>query len=151
LHYVSVIERSGHNLLEMINDLLDYAIIEGGAMELEIEPFAVETLVDDCVAIFTLRAVEKNIDLFAEVGSDVPLLLKGDAGKLRQIVLNLLANAFKFTETGDIVLRISRSARASVNSVELLFEVIDTGIGLSDEAIAQLFKPFSGDQKVGRG
>jgi signal transduction histidine kinase/CheY-like chemotaxis protein len=146
LHYVSVIERSGHNLMEMISNLLDYAIIEGGGMELDIAPFALEALLDDCIALFTLRAVEKNLDLFAELTPDIPPLLKGDATKLRQVILNLLSNALKFTEQGDIVLRVSPTGHTTINSLELRFEVIDTGIGLSPEAIERLFKPFAGEQ-----
>ncbi len=146
LHYVAVIERSGHNLMEMISSLLDYAIIERGGMDLDIAPFAPETLLDDSISLFTLRAVEKNLDLFAEISPDVPPMLKGDASKLRQILLNLLANALKFTEQGDIVLRVSPTGHGSINSLELLFEVIDTGIGLSPEAIDKLFNPFGGDQ-----
>lgn len=150
LHYVAVIERSGHNLMEMISNLLDYAIIEGGGMELNIEPFEPETLLDDCLSLFTLRAVEKNLNLFAELAPTVPLMLKGDATKLRQVILNLLANALKFTEHGDIVLRASPTGHGSINSMELLFEVIDTGIGLSPEAIDKLFNPFAGERPSAR-
>ncbi len=146
LHYVDVIERSGHNLMEMIGNLLDYAIIERGGMDLDIAPFAPETLLDDCISLFTLRAVEKNLDLFAELSPDIPPMLKGDATKLRQIILNLLANALKHTEHGDIVLRVAPSGHGSINSMELRFEVIDTGVGLSPEAIDRLFNPFAGEQ-----
>ncbi len=150
LHYVAVIERSGHNLMEMISNLLDYAIIEGGGMELEIAPFAPEMLLDDCISLFTLRSVEKNLDLFAELTPDIPPMLKGDATKLRQVLLNLLSNALKFTERGDIVVRASPTGHATINSLELRFEVIDTGIGLSHEAIERLFRPFVGDQPGAR-
>jgi len=146
LHYVAVIERSGHNLMEMISNLLDYAIIERGGMDLDIVPFSPETLLDDCLSLFTLRAVEKNLDLFAELSPEIPPMLKGDVTKLRQVILNLLANALKYTERGDIVLRVTPTGHGSINSSELRFEVIDTGIGLSAEAIDKLFNPFSGEQ-----
>lgn len=146
LHYVAAIERSGRALLDVITDLMDYTIVETGMMELDIEPFDLETLIDDSLSVFTLHAVEKNISLFAELDAEIPPSLRGDRRKLQQIVLNLLSNAFKFTASGEILLRITRTGRTAVNSLELKFEVLDTGIGLSEQIQAELFNPFSGDK-----
>lgn len=150
MHYVQVIERSGHTLLDVIGDLMDYTIIEAGEMDLNVEAFELETLIDDCVAIFTLHAVEKHITLFAEVDDQVEPLLRGDRRKLQQVILNLLSNAFKFTESGEILLRVTRTERTAINSVELRFEISDTGIGISEQTRAELFNPFasSGDERT---
>lgn len=142
LHYVQVIERSGRALLDVIGDLMDYTIIEAGAMELNVEPFALETLVDDCIAIFTLRTVERNVSLFAEIDPEVPPQLRGDHRKLQQVILNFISTAFKFTESGEILLRVSRTERSAINSVELRFEVRDTGTGLSEPMRRALSDPF---------
>lgn len=149
LHYLTVIERSGRGLLEVIGNLLDYAVIEAGALELENEPFNLVTLLDDCVALFTLRTLEKDIELVATVAPDVELELKGDARKLRQVILNLLGNAFQLTDSGAIVLRVTRGERPAMNCVELRFEVEDTGIGLAADSIEQLFEPFAEGDRHG--
>lgn len=146
LHYVDTIERSGRSLMEIFNNLIDYAVVEAGGMELVIEDFDLERLIDDCVAIYSLRAVEKNINFIADIDDDVPLWLRGDANKLRQVLLNLLSNAFKFTPSGDVVLRISRTRRTAVNSIELRFEVQDSGPGIDEATREQLFTAFAEQQ-----
>lgn len=145
LQYVRTIERSGELLLEVITDLMDYAVIEAGAMDLNLDDFELTTLLDDTLAIFTLRAIEKDIELFAEIDSAVVNDLRGDRPKLQQILLNLLSNAFKFTETGEILVRVQPTERKAVNSIELRFEVIDTGLGMSEATQNALFTPFSGE------
>ena len=140
--YINTIEQSGQTLLGVINDLQDYAKIEAGQMELEVTSFNLETLIDDCISTFALQACEKNINFIADVSPDLQPVLRGDTTKLRQIILNLLSNAFKFTEHGNIVLRVHQTEKPAVNCVELHFEVQDTGIGLTEEQQQRLFSPF---------
>lgn len=140
--HVDTIEQSGDALLSVIDDLQDYAKIEAGKMELEVSSFNLETLIDDCVSTFTLTACEKNINFIADISPELHPVLKGDTTKLRQIILNLLSNAFKFTEYGDIVLRVHQTQKPAINCIELHFEVQDSGIGLTDEEQQRLFSPF---------
>lgn len=141
-HYVSTIEHSGKALLAIINDLQDFAKIEAGQMELEVSSFNLETLIDDCVSTFALQSVEKNLNFIADLDPAIDPVLRGDATKLQQIILNLLNNAFKFTDRGDIVLLVRATGKPAVNSVELKFEVRDSGIGLTEAEQKRLFTPF---------
>ena len=139
---VNAIEQSGKALLSVITDLQDYAKIEAGQMDLEISSFNLETLIDDCISTFALHACEKNINFIADIAPNLQPVLRGDTTKIRQIILNLLSNAFKFTEHGDIVLRIHQTEKPAINCVELHFEVQDSGIGLTEEQQQRLFAPF---------
>lgn len=141
-HYLNTIEHSGKALLSIINDLQDFAKIEAGKLELEVLSFNLETLVDDCISTFALRAVEKNINFLADLDPEIDPVLRGDPTKLQQVILNLLSNAFKFTEHGDILLVIRSTGKPAVNSVELKIEVHDSGIGLTEEEQQRLFTPF---------
>ncbi len=140
--YLNTIEHSGQTLLAIINDLQDFSKYESGKMELEINSFNLETLVDDCISTFALRAIEKNINFIADLSPSIQPVLKGDATKLRQVLLNLLNNAFKFTDSGNVLLRVVATEKPGVNTVELRFEIIDSGIGLSNEEQLRLFTPF---------
>lgn len=140
--YLNAIEHSGQSLTAIINDLQDFAKIEAGEMSLEIASFNLETLVDDCISTFSLRAVEKDLEFIADIEPGIPPVLQGDANKLKQIILNLLSNAFKFTEQGDILLTVASTGKPSVNSVELKITVKDSGIGLTPEEQQRLFTPF---------
>ncbi len=140
--YLNTIERSSQSLLSIINDLQDFAKIEAGQMDLDIASFNLETLLDDCISTFSLRAMEKKINFIADLEPGIEPVLKGDATKLRQIILNLLSNAFKFTDQGDILLKVSRTAKTSINCVELKFEIQDSGIGLTKAEQQRLFTPF---------
>jgi len=140
--HINNIEHSGAALLDIINDLQDFAKIEAGEMKLEFASFNLETLLDDCISTFSLRSVEKNINFIADLNPDIQPVLKGDAGKLRQIIFNLLSNAFKFTKQGDIFIKVTKTSKSSINFVELKFEVFDTGIGLTADEQQRLFSPF---------
>src|SRR5690606_15674853 len=96
-HYIDVIHRSGETLLEIINDILDYSKIEAGKMQLEVAIFDLEDLIEDCVQLFGATANKRRIELLGSVDPGTPLLLRGDPTRLRQIIINLLGNAFKFT------------------------------------------------------
>jgi signal transduction histidine kinase/CheY-like chemotaxis protein len=151
-HYLNTIEHSGQSLLAIINDLQDFAKIEAGRMELELSSFNLETLLDDCISTFALRAVEKKLNFIADLSPDIDPVLRGDATKLRQIILNLLSNAFKFTDQGDIVLTVSKTVKSAVNCVEIKFAIQDSGIGLTKQEQQRLFTPFqhADDSTYGR-
>lgn len=151
LQYVKSINNSGQTLLSVINDLLDYSEIEAGKIDIESTVFNLEDLIDDCISIFSLKAVEKNLNFVGSIKPGTTLLLKGDPTKVRQVVLNLLSNVFSFTESGDITLYVYQTEKTTVNSVEIRFEIIDTCIDLSEKEREALFLPFThGDSQSSR-
>lgn len=145
LHYVYTIERAGKALVEIISELLEFAEVESGRLQLAVEPFDLQTVVDDCLSILSLAALERRVNLIADIDPALPRHLRGDARKLQQVLLNLLGNAIRFTDGGDVVLKVSRSERPAVNGVELRFDVTDTGIGIKPEQMPQLFTPFTAE------
>jgi two-component system, sensor histidine kinase and response regulator len=144
--YADMVRRSGEHLLDVINDILDFSKIEAGKLNLERLEFDVRTTIEDTLALVAERAYAKGLELACLVQSDVPAGLRGDPGRLRQVLVNLLGNAIKFTERGDVVLAVSLAADAEGRtSTDLLvkFEVTDSGIGLTPEQQAKLFQPFT--------
>lgn len=150
--YLNTIEQSGNALLSIINDLQDYSKIEAGQMVLDLSSFNLENLIDDCVSTFALRASEKNLNFIADIEPGTPQVFSGDKTKLRQIILNLLSNAFKFTDSGEVVLKVESTSKDAVNFAELKFSIIDTGIGLTPQEQQRLFTPFqhADDSTYGR-
>ena len=140
--YAATIRNSGDALLTIINDILDFSKIEAGRMDIESQPFDLRECVESALDLVAPRATEKHLETAYFFEGDVPAAVRGDVTRLRQILLNLLANAVKFTEAGEVVLTVSAS---SVNdgSVELTFAVRDTGIGLTSEGMGRLFQSFS--------
>jgi signal transduction histidine kinase/CheY-like chemotaxis protein len=142
--YVDTIYESTQSLLTVINDILDYSRIEAGKLEMESIEVSVEQIVDDCTALFSLQSIEKNLPLYTFIDSRVPGTIRTDPIRLKQIINNLLSNAFKFTESGQITLHVSmRHAGHEKGKCELMFEVTDTGIGLDSQQQSDLFKAFS--------
>ncbi|MBT8763395.1 response regulator [Desulfohalobiaceae bacterium Ax17] len=139
--FAETARRSGNALLGIINEILDFSKIEAGKLELEETPFNVHQLVEDVTEMFAEAAYAKKLELSCLIYSDVPDVLQGDSGRLRQILTNLLGNAVKFTERGEVVVR-ARKAQEDVGSVLIHFEVSDTGIGISPEVQTKLFDPF---------
>ena len=139
--YASTIRDSGDALLTIINDILDFSKIEAGRMDIEAQPFDLRECVESALDLVGPRAAEKHLDTAYLFEGEVPVALNGDVTRLRQVLLNLLANAVKFTERGEVVLTVS--ARAAEHGVELSFAVRDTGIGLSPQGMARLFQSFS--------
>jgi PAS domain S-box-containing protein len=127
--YLNLVKVSAHSLLQIINDILDFSKVDAGRLELEAEAFHLRTTVAQAVKSMAVRAHEKRLELVSAVAADVPDELIGDAGRLRQILLNLVGNAVKFTEAGEIVVRVT-VASAAGNSLELHVAVSDTGIGI---------------------
>ena len=143
--FADMVRRSGEHLLDIINDILDFSKIEAGKLDLEHLDFDVRTAVEDTIALVAERAYAKGLELACLVQSDVPIRLHGDPGRLRQVLVNLLGNAIKFTERGDVVLTVTVAADDKTGASEDLvvkFEITDSGIGLTPEQQAKLFQPF---------
>jgi PAS domain S-box-containing protein len=140
--YVETIRHSGDSLLTIINDILDFSKIESGRLELEHTEFAVRECVEAALDLLAPRVVEKGLDLLYEVADGVPTLVRGDPTRLRQVLVNLLGNAVKFTERGEIVLSVQAQAGEG-GRAELAFAVHDTGIGIPEEGREKLFRSFS--------
>ncbi len=139
--YAGTIRDSGDALLTIINDILDFSKIEAGRMDIEAQPFDVRECVESALDLIGTRAAEKHLDTAYLFEGDVPVALAGDVTRLRQVLLNLLANAVKFTERGEVVLTVW--ARAAEGGAELTFAVRDTGIGLTSEGASRLFQSFT--------
>jgi signal transduction histidine kinase/CheY-like chemotaxis protein len=143
--YTETVYRSAESLLSIINDILDFSKIEAGKMELEILDFHLEDLMEHTISLFQERTLDKGITLEYEIDNGVPLEIRGDPNRLRQILTNLLSNAIKFTSQGGVQLlvRLDPNNHDYQQGVALCFSVRDTGIGISAETLSQLFKPFS--------
>jgi two-component system sensor histidine kinase/response regulator len=140
--YVGLISQSAENLLLIINDILDFSKIEAGMLELESIDFNLRNTIEETAQLMAPKAHEKGIELVHWLTSDVPSLLKGDPGRLRQVISNLISNAIKFTEVGEVVLSVELSAEKE-DRVELHFRVRDTGIGIPEHRLDRLFRSFS--------
>jgi signal transduction histidine kinase len=140
--YATTIRDSGDALLTIINDILDFSKIEAGRMDIEVHPFDLRDCVESAMDLVAMRAAEKHLDLAYLFEGEVPAAINGDVTRLRQVLLNLLANAVKFTERGEVVLKVTAQA-AEVCGQALLFSIRDTGIGLSEQGMANLFQSFS--------
>jgi signal transduction histidine kinase/ligand-binding sensor domain-containing protein/DNA-binding NarL/FixJ family response regulator len=143
--HVETIRSSGEALLGLLNDILDLSKVEAGALEFEPVPFAVRACVDEAVQLLAPEASRKGLALYDRIAPGVPPVIVSDASRLRQILVNLLGNAVKFTARGEVELAVSASAVGAAEDGlwELLFTVTDTGIGISPERMSRLFKPFS--------
>lgn len=140
--YVNVINTSGEALLSVINDILDFSKIESGNMELEKESFDLHKCIEDVVDLFAIKAAAKGIDLLYEIDYSIPQNLIGDSFRIRQILINLVSNALKFTNHGEVYLSLIKETMKN-GQVGLLIEVKDTGIGIAEEKLPRLFKAFS--------
>jgi len=138
---VDVIRTSGESLLSIVNHVLDFSKIEAGAMTLEEEPMSIRTCVEDALGMVSRQASEKGLDLSCTFDSCIPAEVFGDAARIRQILINLLGNAVKFTHDGEIQVRVSCVERGA-EAIRLSFEVQDTGIGIEDAHQEGLFEPF---------
>lgn len=141
-HYVQVIKGSGEALLNIINDILDYSKIEAGKLELDVQPFNLEEMVDGCASVFAVTSNQKKISLITTIAPEVSCLVRGDSHRLRQVLLNLLSNAFKFTAMGNIIIDVSLEKECA-DAQLIKFGVKDSGIGISEENQKKLFKSFS--------
>lgn len=140
--YAETIRSSGEALLAIINDILDFSKIEAGKLELEAVDFALRPLIQEATDPFTTAAQRKGLRLDCVIDHDVPATVRGDPGRVRQVLTNLLSNALKFTEHGEVSVHATVASQAS-DAAHIRFEVRDTGIGLTDATRARLFRPFS--------
>ncbi|HEY1253163.1 MAG TPA: PAS domain S-box protein [Terracidiphilus sp.] len=140
--YAETVMECADNLLTLINDILDISKIEAGKCELETVDFDLQTSVEDLASILAVRAQKKGLELLCDIDSAVPTLLRGDAGRLRQIMTNLVGNSIKFTAAGEIEIGVTR-AEEDDSSVLLRVGVRDTGIGIPADKMSRLFNKFS--------
>jgi PAS domain S-box-containing protein len=143
--FAEVIRNSGETLLTIINDILDFSKIESGKMELEYLPFNLRECIESALDLVVTRAAEHHLDLACLIDEDVPQAVYGDVTRVRQILLNLLSNAVKFTESGEVVVTVSRDLETEALGLKnyLHFSVRDTGIGIPKDRMNRLFNSFS--------
>jgi len=164
-HYANTVRSSAESLLTVINDILDFSKIEAGRLDIETVDFNLEAMLIDCSGMMAVKAEEKGLELICSLDPDVPILVQGDTGRLRQILMNLMGNAVKFTEHGEVEVRVSkmmhnecdisnaddqemspepyRSSFTTQHSCMLHFLVRDTGMGIPDDKTGSLFQSFS--------
>ncbi|BBO30772.1 hybrid sensor histidine kinase/response regulator [Lacipirellula parvula] len=142
--YLETVKSSADNLLVIINDLLDFSKIEAGKVELEQVAFSLRSMIDETIRTLAVRADRKGLPLAVSVDADVPDRLLGDVGRLRQVVINLVGNAIKFTERGEVAVGVELAGddEASSDTRRIRFTVTDTGIGIPSEKLAAIFLPF---------
>ena len=140
--YLETVRTSSDALLALLNDILDFSKIEAGRLDLEEVGFGLRELVEETVSALSLRAHKKGLELACRVPQDAPVRLRGDPGRLRQVLINLIGNAVKFTERGEVVARIETLERSDTD-VLLRFEVRDTGIGIPRDKQGAIFEAFS--------
>jgi signal transduction histidine kinase/ABC-type amino acid transport substrate-binding protein/CheY-like chemotaxis protein len=143
-YYLTMLEHTGENLLEIINDILDISKIEAGKIELERAPFDIWKLIEDTVATQRPQAESKGLALSHEIAASVPRHVLGDSARLQQVLRNLVSNAVKFTRAGSVRVEVSDNleAGATGGTAFVLFSVTDTGVGISAEVQQRLFRPF---------
>lgn len=141
--YVETIKQSGETLLNVINDILDFSKIESGKLELDPQEFNLRQCVEEVMDIFASRAAVVGLDLVYQIDHDIPLQLMADCMRLKQVLINLLSNAVKFTHVGEVFLGVTLLKRTAENTVEIEFEVRDTGIGILPDKLSRLFQAFS--------
>ncbi|MCC6531014.1 MAG: PAS domain S-box protein [Burkholderiales bacterium] len=137
--YAETLHRSASGLLDILNDVLDMSKIEAGKLALQPEPFDLTATVEDVAALWAPKAAAKTLDLAVEMDALCPRRVVGDAGRIRQVLGNLIGNAVKFTAAGHVLVRVAAAGEAS----RIRFEVSDTGVGVSEEQRRRLFQPFS--------
>src|SRR5262249_40906860 len=137
--YAEIVRRSGDTLLTLINDLLDFSKIEAGKLDLDSIDCHIPTAVEDVLDLLAEPAAVKGLELVGLIDPDVPPWVVSDPGRLRQVLTNLVGNAVKFTDQGEVVVR-AHCAAATASQVVVRFEVTDTGIGIAPEVQAHLFQ-----------
>ena len=140
--YIEGIRNGGEALLTIINDILDFSSAENDKVELEHQPFSLKQLIDESLDLVAIQASQKGLNLSQTINYNTPDTIIGDHGRLRQILVNLLTNAIKFTDKGDISLSVS-SKVVERNQRQMFFEVRDTGIGIPQDRMDEIFKPFT--------
>jgi PAS domain S-box-containing protein len=141
--YAQTVRNSGEALLTIINDILDFSKVEAGMLEVEDVPFALRAIVDDVVDLLARPAQAKGLDLLAVVERSLPAMMSGDPGRVRQVLTNLVGNALKFTQSGEIVVRATGSLTGpEAGAIVVRFEVSDNGDGIAPDKVDEIFQPF---------
>jgi PAS domain S-box-containing protein len=140
--FTETIQKSADSLMTVINDILDFSKIEAGKLELEVIDFDLRVTLEEVGELMSLKAYEKGLEFAFIVHHEVPSLLRGDPGRLRQILINLVGNAIKFTDSGEVMLK-AKLEEEDAHRAVIRFSVRDTGIGISEEGMDRLFKSFS--------
>jgi len=140
--FAEIVNKSGENLLGLINDILDFSKIEAGKLDIEILDFDIRITLEDTAEMLSIRASQAGLELICHIDPAVPEYLKGDPGRLRQIITNLVGNALKFTHQGTIVIS-AALASEETGFVTIRFEIRDTGIGIPENRRAAIFAPFT--------
>jgi len=140
--YAETVHNSAESLLQIINDILDYSKIEAGRLELEMLDFDLRAAIEDTADMLAIEAQRKDLEFACHIAPDVPTHVRGDPGRLRQILTNLIGNAIKFTEKGEVVLRVAREQETATH-ITVRFVVQDTGIGIPKDRFDRLFQSFS--------
>jgi PAS domain S-box-containing protein len=141
--YISIVKSSAEALLSIINDILDFSKIESGKMDIDVIYFSLGQMLRDTIKSLAPRAHQKNLELLLYIAPDVPDRIICDPGRLRQVILNLVGNAIKFTQTGEIELSVIKIEGALTGNAKLKFSVRDSGIGISEEKFQSIFESFS--------
>ena len=146
--YLDTIYNSSESLLKIINDILDFSKIEAGKMELESRPFDLRAAIEESLDLLAPRALDKSLDLAYQVDERLPAMIDGDAQRLRQVLVNLIGNGLKFTERGEVFVRVQKMQLTPAEAenplaMRLHFTVKDSGIGIAPDRLSKLFKPFS--------
>lgn len=139
---LNIIQNCGNNLLDIINDILDFSKLEAGKVEIEFLPFQLDDCVNECLELLKHKALEKSLTINYKPSPDIPSVISGDAGRVRQILMNLIGNAIKFTQKGSVTIE-SSFRKVKAGDFEIFISVQDTGPGISKEAQSKLFKSFS--------
>lgn len=142
LEYIGIAYNSGEALLSLLNDILDFSKIEAGKLKLEYIPFDLQILVKELSILLKQKADERNVELLTDIDPDIPLVIKGDSVRIRQVLGNLMTNAIKFTEEGTVTIKVIVLEKTE-KSVRLRLEIIDTGIGIAEETQRKLFNSFT--------
>ena len=141
--YAETVRNSAESLLEIVNDILDYSKVDANKLRLEMRDIELAIVLKEVFGLLDAQGKSKGLQLSWHLADDVPIRLRADPGRLRQILINLLGNAIKFTERGGVTLRVGLEQRRAAGKVLLRFSVIDTGIGIPREAHERLFQPFT--------
>lgn len=141
-HFAETVMSSGETLLGLINEILDFSKIEAGRLDLESIEFNLRDLLENTAGLLADRAHSKELELTVDIPLDLPVELKGDSNRLRQVLMNLVGNAIKFTDEGEVVMRVEALGQTE-NKADLRFDIVDTGIGIASDVQAKIFDPFS--------
>ncbi|MFC6652531.1 MULTISPECIES: ATP-binding protein [Paenibacillus] len=141
-YYMEIIESSNSKLLQFLNDVLDFSKMEAGKLLIEKEPFDIITALEESVYLFSTKAFEKNLEVILNVDSEIPLYVLGDAPKIRQIIMNIVSNALKFTHAGEILIEL-KSLPVHREEIGIRITVTDSGIGIAQDKLKLLFNKYT--------